>query len=76
MPLRQHLSDQLSELMQITRAQTDLRSPVTVIEQLQRTEYLRGKKKKINPPRTKNPSLQESTGQAGSIIHFMLFYKA
>lgn len=33
-------------------------------------------KKKDKFPRTKNPSLQESTGQAGSIMHLMLFYKA
>lgn len=71
-PLRHHLSDnKLTELMHITRAQTDLKSPVTVVEQDRILE-----EKKDKPLRTMNPFLQESTGQAGSIIHFMLFYKA
>lgn len=76
-PLRHNLSDKLTGLIHITRAQTHLQSPVAVVEQLHRAEYLKKKKKKKDKPlRTKNPSLQESTGQAGSIIHFTLFYKA
>lgn len=73
-PLRHNLSDKLIGLIHITRAQTDFKSPAAVVEHLHRTEYLRKKKDKF--PRTKNPSLQESTGQAGSIMHLMLFYKA
>lgn len=52
-PLRHNISDnKLTELMHITRAQTDLKSPVTVVEQSHRAEYLRGKKtqNQINPP--------------------------
>lgn len=46
-PLRHNISDnKLTELMHITRAQTDLKSPVTVVEQSHRAEYLRGKKNK------------------------------
>lgn len=48
-PLRHNLSDKLTGLIHITRAQTHLQSPVAVVEQLHRAEYLKKKKKKINP---------------------------